>query len=474
MSLIRTWLDLRSREEIKNVRDMFLGLLPGFLAQEGRHLLFYEGLTDIDRRFGPIEADLRRIRAYPILPEVALHRASDRWSVAMMSLALDRRIRLLSKNLPAGIDMTVILKGNLKKRYTMSAFLKNTISLLALRRLLRKVRIDEVYMPFENNCWQKLLTRTARETAPAVRIKAFQHAQIARNSSRLFLGDGELRDLPLPERIFTFGSYPRNFLVNEKGYPPDRTVTACPLRQDQLSKSNGARPQHRRLLACLWTMRRSVDVVQFLSRAELKEQRWEVRIRPHPVQPIERVQARLGRPLPEGFEISTAPFTEDLHDSEVVLYNGTTACLDALAISFPVINLEFDDFISPDPLFELDAFTWTVRTGEELSRALKAISELSDEEVVNRRDAAQAFVDGSFIRVSEACIRKIAAFSEDCASQSSPKTSSSNSGSCTLRRETSCTMWLTWTSISFMRRMGSISSRIDWRSYASRTNMAAN
>lgn len=427
VTLIRTWFDLRSRKEIEAGRDVFLGPLPGYLKRRGRRVLYYGGVTNIDSEFDTIESDLRRVRAFPVLPEVALLSSFDRWAIALRALLLHRRIRLAPVNSVAGVDVTVVLRNYLTKRYALEGLRKNQISLLALRRLFKTFDVEEIYMPFENNSWQKLLSRTARERKPPIPTRAFQHAQVALNSTRLFLGRKEAEAAPMPDRIFTLGAYTRDFLVNRKRYPAERTIPACALRQDRLPSTNGHRSGRRQLLACLWTRRRSAELLRFLTAARLSEAEWSVCVRPHPVQPLERIQKRLDGPLPSAFHVSSSTLLDDLEHSDVVLYSGTTACLDALAVGLPVVNVEFDDFITPDPLFDFDTFKWTVRSPAELAGVLREIAALPDGEFMRRREAGKRFVSEYFYPVNDRSLEKIAG--NGAISQSSPKTSSSNSGS---------------------------------------------
>jgi hypothetical protein len=89
---IRTWFDLRSREELETV---FPGPLPGYLNREGRQVLYYGGLTDIDQQFDAIESDLRKIQSARVAPEVAFLRPVDRWKVGLLCLTVRHRIRIL-------------------------------------------------------------------------------------------------------------------------------------------------------------------------------------------------------------------------------------------------------------------------------------------------------------------------------------------------------------------------------------------
>ncbi len=85
----------------------------------------------------------------------------------------------------------------------------------------------------------------------------------------------------------------------------------------------------------------------------------------------------------------------------MVLYSGTTVCLDALAGGLPVIDVEFDDFLSPDPLFDFSDFKWTAANREELLDAVEEISALSDDEYYKRQEKGLEYVQQYFLPVNE-------------------------------------------------------------------------
>jgi hypothetical protein len=86
--------------------------------------------------------------------------------------------------------------------------------------------------------------------------------------------------------------------------------------------------------------------------------------------------------------------------ADLIVYSGTTVCLDALAQGIPVINVEFDDFLSPDPLFGFHDFKWTVKKPDELVSAFESIYKLTDSEYYSRQAKAFDFVRKYFYAVN--------------------------------------------------------------------------
>jgi hypothetical protein len=92
---------------------------------------------------------------------------------------------------------------------------------------------------------------------------------------------------------------------------------------------------------------------------------------------------------------------ESFRANDLVIYHGTTAGLDALANGLPVINVEFDDFISVDPLFDFNDFKWTVERPGELADAIEKVYALSDEDYYIKQKKGIEFVKDYFYPVNE-------------------------------------------------------------------------
>lgn len=395
----------RSPREIETGRDVFLGRLPTFLMENGRQLLFYGSPPDKDAQYENVLEELKKISIFPILPSFALIERSDRWATLLFSLTLRFRLRIPDTVEFEGRDVAPVIRNYLPQKQAVEGARSNYIHYRANCRLIRDFRLDEVFTRFENKPGDQLFARAVQRFNPSIVIKAFQHAQVAQSSSRLFVGKEEADLLPWPDFIMTLGAYTRDYLVTKKNYPPDRVRVACALRHDRLPRPLDQRPRHGRLLVVLWNFRRSVELLKFLMQVNWKETGWIVRVRPHPTHSIRSIEKALGIAVRDVMEVSEGSFADDLSCSDIAIYSGTTACLDALAAGLPVVNVEFDDYISPDPLFQLEDFKWSVDTPDGLTVALREIQDLSDEDFMAQREKAEAFVREYFYPVTEENLR---------------------------------------------------------------------
>lgn len=399
-TVIRTWFDYRSPSLINRDRDIYQGELPGFLKKREREILYFGDIvvTGFGRTFEVPGEGLRN----PVLLEGALLNLFDVWKGVLFHLRCKKNIRLKEKITIQNVDVGIVFENYLVRELKNYCIPTNYFTYLAVKRLVNKVKVDRFFNLFENYSWEKVTTLAIRESSQEIKITAFQHAQVALGSIKFFLGSRESRGIPLPDRIVTLGQVTRDFLVKEKNYPAGITVPGCALRHDYHDIRHQVPRQHRsRILVYLWTFQRSVEMLNFLSTCTVLLDRYSITVSTHPNHPIEKLNPHLNFTDTGIFKISTDSLESNFQEADMVVYSGTTVCLDALANGLPVINIEFEDFISPDPLFNFTAFKWNAGNEQELLAAIKTIYELSDPDYYQGQKKAQDFVKKYFYPVNE-------------------------------------------------------------------------
>ena len=103
----------------------------------------------------------------------------------------------------------------------------------------------------------------------------------------------------------------------------------------------------------------------------------------------------------DDFNTAAGSLKDNFNANDLVVYHGTTTGLDALANGLPVINVEFDDFISVDPLFDFNDFKWTVRRPEELADTIETIYALDDDDYYERQKRGFEFIKNYFFPVTD-------------------------------------------------------------------------
>jgi hypothetical protein len=399
-TVMRTWFDYRSPSLINSDRDIYYGSLPGFLKKKGRDILYFGDIIDsgFGQAFEVPEQGLRN----PVLLEGALLNWFDIGKGVLFHWRCKRNIRLKDKIVIQNVDVRNVFENYLLQELKNLYIPTNYFTYLAVKRLVNKVKVDQFFNLFENYSWEKVTTLAIRESSPGIKITTFQHAQVAPGSIKFFMGSRESRDIPLPDRIVTPGQVTRDFLVNEKNYPSGITVPGCALRHDYHYSRHKVPRQHRdRVLVYLWTFQRSIEVLNFLSTCRVLQERYSITVSTHPNHPLEKLKPHLNFTDTGIFKVSTDSLQGNFQEADMVVYSGTTVCLDALANGLPVINIEFEDFLSPDPLFNFTGFKWNAGNEQELLAAIETIYGLSDSDYYERQKKARDFVRKYFYPVNE-------------------------------------------------------------------------
>lgn len=404
-TLLRTWFDQRSPGLISKDQDIYYGQLPGYLKEKGRNLLYYGDV--INDRFQKALDETPGELTAPMLMEGAFLKFTDFIKAVIFRLRCKRKVKLPSAVTILESDTAVVFRNFFLQGLNHPSLTTNYFTYLAVKRLLKKVKLDQVVNIFENYSWEKVTTLAVKEHKKKIPVAAFQHAQVALSGVKFFHGKHGVPDKCFPDRLITLGKVTRDFLVNQKHYPPVITVPGCALRHDYADlDAFFARKRHGRVVVNLWTFERSIEMLNFLYSCRALLENYRVMISTHPNHPIEKLKPHLDFEDTSKFEFSTRSLKENFQISDAVIYSGTTVCLDALASGVPVINVEFPDFISPDPLFGFHDFKWTAHDEEGIMAAITEIHALNDDQYAERREKAQQFVTDYFHPVTPFRMKK--------------------------------------------------------------------
>jgi hypothetical protein len=405
-SVIRTWFDSRSPALIARGEDVYFGRFPRFLKEHGQHILYFgEFVQGFDHEF----ENLKKGFDHPVVLGRSLIHGFDLIKACLFVRSLRRKIQLPGGVTILGINVDAVLANYFQQHSGNPHVRSNYFSYLEAAKLVKKLKIDRFFMPFENYAWEKSTRSALSRYSPATKVTAFQHAQVALNAAKFFLGKAESRASLLPQRIVTLGATTRQFLVTKKNYPAETLVAGCALRHGHLIPGSPvARRQNRRILVQLWSFEKSVQLVNFMHAGglHLGAAGYKVTLNPHPCHPMKKLIPHLDFEYRNEFAVAGGSLREGFDRNDLVIYHGTTACLDALAAGLPVIHVEFDDFITVDPLFDFDDFKWTVGEPGELAGIIERIYALRDEEYYRRQRKGFDFVSRYFYPVTDENMKK--------------------------------------------------------------------
>jgi predicted glycosyltransferase len=132
-------------------------------------------------------------------------------------------------------------------------------------------------------------------------------------------------------------------------------------------------------------------------------------IRAHPILPFNWIRNRIDYKIEKSSRISASEndsVFDDLINSDIVIYWGSTVALEALSLGIPLIRYRMGNLLSYDPLFECDHLKWECSENNSLIDTIESIYQLSDEEFSNRAQEAKKYLDRYFHPVTDSNLNK--------------------------------------------------------------------
>ena len=75
-------------------------------------------------------------------------------------------------------------------------------------------------------------------------------------------------------------------------------------------------------------------------------------------------------------------------------------------LGVPVINIDFKEPTSPDPLFKLNSLKWTISKSNELQKTIDYIYNMNNDEYFKKYEEAAAYLKNYFHPVEERYLRE--------------------------------------------------------------------
>ena len=82
----------------------------------------------------------------------------------------------------------------------------------------------------------------------------------------------------------------------------------------------------------------------------------------------------------------------DLANAQFCVYWGSAVCLDAISSGIPVAHYNEGKYLSYDPLFQLNAFKWNIKSDNDLDKIINNINKMPINEYNSLRQQAQKYI----------------------------------------------------------------------------------
>ena len=388
--------------------DPYFGKLVDELAAEGATAMVVGMLHERWRE------QLARLKALDYaIPVVPLERFLATWDLIKCgALALTKAFQPVRIQGPVeieGIDLHCLIKRTIRRTHWSGSFFINMRVFYSAQRTVRSTGVARWLYPFENRAWEKMLISGVKNGSPETRTVGYQHACVTLSHLHFMMGKEESGVTPLPDVVLTTGQVVNDWLARDGNYPPKVVQTGCALRQSPPTKTI-AKERASRLTRVLLTLATSIEEyinsLIFLEKAFAGSNVYELRIRPHPIRPLEPALNLAPLTRRDFYSQSTGSLEDDLGWADVVLYASTTVCMEAVSIGIPVIYLDLGDILDTDPMFGWSEFKWPVTEPEELIPTIQAIERIPLDRFLERQRKGRKYVGNYLTPVNAEALQR--------------------------------------------------------------------
>jgi hypothetical protein len=384
----------------KPYRDVFFGDLPDKLREAGHRVLLV-GQSDGDET-----ETSARVSAMPAGGLCPFSRAVGwRDVIATFGELVSQPLKIATKETVLGQSIRPLVSWDMAAgRFFWPG--RGIIFERALGRILRNNPVKTLFYPYENNAWERAFARAGHGSPQPPRIVGCQHCAVLPSHLK-HLATAE--DLPSdrPDLVITTGPAASDFLARQMKQDPTRIKAGCTLRLSQfyevsprtIQPSKRATTHILVLLEGLLSMRQFLG---FLHQGLSGSKGFSVSIRAHPTLPLDQLLP--GTPI----ILDGQPFAQSTHetlydaalDADVIIYQGSTAAMEAVALGVPVVYCDMGSALSSDPLIDCDALKAVVSEPVDLAAACTRLAALPADVYRSEANRARGYFEGYFAKSS--------------------------------------------------------------------------
>ena len=85
-----------------------------------------------------------------------------------------------------------------------------------------EIKIKKFIYPFENRSSERLCIKALKHYSPNTSIEGYQHASIHQEHLNFIMLQDEHKITPLPHKIWTTGTWPKEYFIQKGNFPKTR------------------------------------------------------------------------------------------------------------------------------------------------------------------------------------------------------------------------------------------------------------
>jgi hypothetical protein len=382
--------------------DTYFGKFVPYAAQKNAPLinLFFVNSPD----YGTMMRKIRKAKTgFVLMPLEYFLSALDIMKCLFISL---RRyffgLSLIGDYSIDGKSVNHLINAAIRREFRATYFYDNIRIYYEIKNLVKKVSVKKFFYPFENQAFEKLVLLVLRRYSSETRAVGYQHPSLSLRHTNFLLTKQEAEITPLPDKIMTMGDVTKEFMSTRGNFPDHILTRGCALRQKQPSGDVKNKRNISNIVVLLASNSEEyIKVIAFLNKALKIPNPYTVWLRPHPVFPLSDAIEIAGKPQFSYYESDKETLDECLAWADVAVYVHSTSSIESLSRGLPVICLNIDNVISPDPLFSFTDFRWRAESPQDLVKIIDEINALSENEFYERQKKAVAYTEKYFYPVNE-------------------------------------------------------------------------
>ena len=407
-TLIFCWVDPSNIRRGHDFHTYFFGDLAAQLGELGCRV----AVVPMVGREVPVKESLLKLRDSP-LPLMVTHRYLSYKDLIWIAMYTCRKTPL-PRILPTlcGMDISPLIEEDLRAHWVTNYAPVELLILPLVRRLAATgASVERIIYIYENQPWERAICWQARRSLPGAQIVAYQHARLPRMLLNWYLAPGGEGEAPLPDRIVSIGPHSAG-LMRSDGYDPAQIRVGGALQMQSLLELRSD-PGHLQgpeggaivLVAPSNSLEETAELADLAAQLFSEGDGIRIVIKCHPIMPFERVTWLIGEPLPQHVEVSEEPITELMLKSSVMVYSGSTVCIQALALELPLVHVRPQFDLDTDPLEAVPDARLEATGVEELRQRIRWVLEHREEYVAQHRERWSGLVEELYGPVTEESFR---------------------------------------------------------------------
>jgi len=306
------------------------------------------------------------------------------------------------------VNISDLLREVLKEEF-FAAGLQYTLERSYLSQLLKYRSIETIYYPFENFAWEKFLCLEKNRVNEKVKLVGFQHTSFSLKLQHHFPSESEQQMPIFPSKILTTGNIPRSILSKYGSFPENIVQTGCALRHeyifDILSNFKHSDKIHRKIaFAFSFDISRYNYIINKII-SIFGEKNIEIILKYHPLNKDFHFNwSKMPVNIINGTNLS---WEEIMGQIDLLLYEGNSVCIDALAHNIPPLYFPFTgDLYNTAQLYN---YEWNIDAGDDESTYNERIEEILKMNLKNDKaffDYNKNYVNNYFQPISKVALGK--------------------------------------------------------------------